>query len=483
MVENSRLALPELSEQIKDAFQQWDKPYREASPLIESLLFREVNPGPVKNPRSALNRLLLELLDHFQGDETRFADTLRMRYGDGRTVRETANYFNVEEGTVQKRQAAGWEEAARIFQQKEQALLNEIHQRLFEKLESPTYSQLWGVDEHIQTLTDLITDPDGPQIIAIEGIGGIGKTSLTNALMRHLIETDVIGHGQFMGCAWVTARRTSLSVGGLTQESAQPILTSHALIDGICGQLFTEEGRPIGLEPEQLFSMLKHRLAEQPHLIVVDNLETVEDVAVLFETLRQLIGPTRIVLTTRQNLFNEPDVYHFAIPSLSEAYALELVRAEAHQRNLALLAKASDDELRPIYKTVGGNPLALRLVVGQTHIHALQDVLADLTAAQGKPIENLYTHIYWLAWNALDEAAREAWLLMPIANGEGLNLSHLADIAEIPSPDLRNALDQLVTLNLVDRRGDLTQSRYTIHPLTRTFLQNQVLKWGEKVPA
>jgi hypothetical protein len=35
----------------------------------------------------------------------------------------------------------------------------------------------------------------------------------------------------------------------------------------------------------------------------------------------------------------------------------------------------------------------------------------------------------------------------------------------------------LVLLNLVDARGGLHERRYTIHSLTRTFLQEQVAKW------
>lgn len=144
-----------------------------------------------------------------------------------------------------------------------------------------------------------------------------------------------------------------------------------------------------------------------------------------------------------------------------------------------MLAEAPDDALHPIYKTVGGNPLALRLVVGQTHIHALHDVLNDLTEAKGKPIESLYTYIYWNAWSALDEPAREAWLLMPLVNGSGMSVAQLADFSEMATDDLRDAVNQLVTLNLIEHQRDLHESRYTTHSLTRSFLQAQVLKWGQ----
>jgi hypothetical protein len=36
---------------------------------------------------------------------------------------------------------------------------------------------------------------------------------------------------------------------------------------------------------------------------------------------------------------------------------------------------------------------------------------------------------------------------------------------------------RLVGLNLVDSVGGLTERRFTIHNLTRSFLQEQVLRW------
>jgi len=55
----------------------------------------------------------------------------------------------------------------------------------------------------------------------------------------------------------------------------------------------------------------------------------------------------------------------------------------------------------------------------------------------------------------------------------------LAGVSKIEHTPLRQALDKLVTLNLVDSRGDdLNQRRYTIHSLTRTFLHEQVVQWS-----
>jgi hypothetical protein len=227
----------------------------------------------------------------------------------------------------------------------------------------------------------------------------------------------------------------------------------------------------------QLLTVLRPRLKTTPHLIVIDNLETLVDVESLLPTLQDLANPTKFVLTSRKSYYSEPNLYHFPVPELSEPDALRLIRQEATVSNLPVLAASADDVLRPIYQTVGGNPLALRLVVGQIHIHTLESILHDLRSARGQPVEQLYTFIYRQFWDNLDSLSRQVLLVMPLANPQGDDLEYIAEVGDIAVGDLRQALNKLVTLNLVDARGGLNDRRYSIHSLTRTFLQEQIARW------
>jgi len=313
-------------------------------------------------------------------------------------------------------------------------------------------------------------------LIAIEGMGGIGKTALADTLARHLM-----GGHQWQDFAWVTARQQVFNGGGAIKPMAKPALTTDALIDALVKQLSSTEIGTSMLSLEQKRTILQQRLRAQPHLIVIDNLETLLDVESLLGLLRELANPTKFLLTSRVSRFHETDIFHFALPELHEAAALALVRQEAHVRNLPDLTTASDADLQAIYATVGGNPLALRLVVGQTHIHPLPRVLANLRTAQGYRVEQLYRYIYWHAWGNLDSAAQQTLLLMPLVTEAGGDLDYLAQMAAptgLSVTAVSDALERLVALSLVDSRGGLHERRYTIHALTRTFLQEQVLKWN-----
>ncbi|MCA9871074.1 MAG: hypothetical protein KC487_11955, partial [Anaerolineae bacterium] len=126
---------------------------------------------------------------------------------------------------------------------------------------------------------------------------------------------------------------------------------------------------------------------------------------------------------------------------------------------------------------VGGNPLALRLVVGQTLVHDLPAILESLRSARGQTVDQLYTFIYRGAWQRLDETAQRVLLAMPLVPPPGRDAAFLSQVSGLAIGAIHDALNTLVRLNLVDRGGDLHGSRYSIHALTRTFLLEQVAKW------
>jgi hypothetical protein len=190
-----------------------------------------------------------------------------------------------------------------------------------------------------------------------------------------------------------------------------------------------------------------------------------------------LVKPSKFLLTTRESLFGEADIAHTPVPQLSALDAVRLIRHEARARNLTHVLAVGDEELRPIYTTAGGNPLALRLIVGHLHTFALADVLADMQAKRGLGINNLYRHIYRRAWDSLNEGERQTLLAMLLVPESGAPLAYLEQVnAALTTDELRNALNHLVTISLVDRRGALNEACYTIHNLTRTFL-HEVIEW------
>jgi hypothetical protein len=114
-------------------------------------------------------------------------------------------------------------------------------------------------------------------------------------------------------------------------------------------------------------------------------------------------------------------------------------------------------------------------VIGQICVLPLPLVLENLKQARGKKTDELYTYIYWQAWQTMDAVSRQLLLVMPLAQ-DG-TLAQLIALSDLDANDVNQALEQLMALSLVEVRGDLQQHRYRIHRLTETFLLNEVVKW------
>lgn len=465
----SHISIEKLHKDVHQALKIWDQESLKESPLSDLGLYHQLLRQGY-NIRKATNKVIFEGLGVLEKDDPPQADLLRKRFIDRKTVFEVASHLNQSPSHIHYRQKKAIRHLAQKLKEMEETAIKARQEVLNKRLEYPTYSNLIGIEEHLSTLRQVLMEPKRPWIVSIGGIGGIGKTSLADALLRKMI-----GQGLFDDFGWVNARQEILDIGGNIQRVNQPALTVKGLVEQLVRQLlgFT----PAQLSGEQALEALRHRLKERAHLIVIDNLETMRDVESLLPTLRPLSNPTKFLLTSRESLYGKQGVYHFIVPPLIASNGLRLVREEASEQNLLHLAKATDEDLQPIYETVGGNPLALRLVVGQTHMDHLDVILDDLKVARGEKAEVLYSYIYRRAWDKLDEVTRQAFMFMPLALDQGSELEFLQIATGLDYRDLRGALNLLVTLNLVNFRGEFAERRYTIHNLTRTFLQKQVIKW------
>lgn len=469
----TKLTFAELRKQVQLALRQWHSTSKRTSPLASLRIYQQLRQKEMTSEHEVTNLLLYQCLQLLKEQNTRDEHILRRSVVDGKLNDMVAIEINVANSTFYRYKKNAVTRIAEILWMLEHTNQDDYQSRLLARLAPPSNNQLLGIEKHVQSLVDLLTNESKPWIVSISGMGGIGKTTLADAVVRAMIT-----RGQVQELGWVTAKQSVLQWHGKLQQVEAPALTLDKLAEELCTQLLDERMTPPPNSPRNAVTLLRGALKARPHLVVIDNLETVADIESLVDTLRELAMPTKFLLTSRESLFHQPEIHHYAVPELDETLAIDLIRKEAQARNLVPLQQASDQELLPIVDAAGGNPLALRLIVGQTYIHPLPVILENLKKARGEHIENLYTYIYRQSWDRLDEISRSVLVAMPLVPPSGAELSQLVQISQIAEDQIVRALDQLVRINLVDVRGDLYQRRYSIHNLTRTFLHEQVLQWA-----
>ncbi len=472
------VASDRLQENVLQALNNWHQPNRQESPILGLYLYRKALEEHRGNIQQATNQVLRQAIKRLERDNDEYATVLRCRYLDNEKVESAASRMNISEATFHRKRNEALPLLTKTLLRMEQKERSRYLTEMAARLAPSTYVQYFGREAWIKNLIELLETPTVPWIIAVAGIGGIGKTSLVDAVARQMIERPI-----FYEIGWVTARQSIFNAGGSILPVTEPSLSTAALVEKLCVQLIPGYLSGIQRSQEESLAMLEQRLKSASHLIIIDNLETLIDIQTLLPLLRRLGNPTKFLLTTRHSLYDEADLYHLKVPELIWKEALGLMRWEAKQRNIQSVLAASDVDLYPIFETVGGNPLALRLIIGLLHRHPLQGILTDLLSARGNQVEALYTYIYGQAWQQLGLVEQDVMVAMPLISEEGGRFDLLAAMCELDEGTLRQALDTLVTLNLVEARGDLFERRYTIHSLTRAFLHEQVIRWQQREEA
>lgn len=459
---------------LEEALKQWHNPDQDV-PLDPWLPYlsrkaKATLQEKVNNKFRATNQLLFDLLEELNESNPEAADLLKARYIDDKTGFAVANSLGISESGFYRRRREAIKALAELAYTLETNIRTNHITRLKNRLEPSSYHQLFGSTELRYKLVKLLHSQPDIRLFCLTGIGGIGKTSLADALVRDLIDL-----GSFEEIVWITARQHQFAPWGEIQATEKPVLTAEQFLQAVDFQLCDPSSLPPPVN--QILPALKRRMARQSHLIILDNLETTADYHELLPVLRELSQSAWCLLTSRFSLHEYGDVHTTNLAELDPASADAFIRDEARRRGIEELVGAPAETTDDIRHIAGGNPLALKLIIGQVQVRSLPRVLTDLSEARGQQVEALYEFIYRQAWDLLDEITRRVFVAMPLAARSGTTLAHLAALTGFEEEALYPALDLLIRLSLVDVGGTLTERRYHIHRLTETFLHKQVLKW------
>jgi len=468
MSESYNVAMPDnFPSHIHQALKSWHKPHAEDE-LDTLLLTRQMRAKRDSvSPRLVSNQILIEGLDYLKPVNPEAFDLLQRRFLNKETAREIAYRFNVGEDVIYQRQRAAIEQLSQVIWQQEMELRQHQAQRIATRLEPPTYTKLFGMTQAISEVRAKLEHRAAPWILALEGMGGIGKTSLADALARELAYSV-----HFQDIAWVSVRQRLFRLSGAIESLPKaPNLTLAMLVDQLIDQFElgdlkrqTDAAKLIGVQ-----AYLKAR----PNLVIVDNLETVDDYRALVMRLRELMNPSKFLITTRYSLRGESDVYIVPLQGLSFENTVQLVRYEAETQGLLELATAPDAMLEPIYTLTHGNPLATKLVVGQVHTFALSAVLERLREVADQPTSELLDFLYADAWRILDQKQRQVLQAMLLTPESGGHIEQISAASGLDMGETASCLHRLATLSLVNVTGGLNERRYVLHHLTHTFVAHQ----------
>jgi hypothetical protein len=421
--------------------------------------------------RAAIKKMVSTALDALRARAPKPARLIAERYIEQARRKELASERGQSsENPVKYEQRKALDglarELARLEDEARRVRIRRIANRLEWEIPAQRFGQAHKEIEALAALRD-------HAVVALVGMGGLGKTSLADALVRALSTRP-----DFADIVWASARTSYFEPadGHVHEAERVPVLNLEQLAVEIAGPLGIVDAHL--LAPQSCLAAVRERLKDKPILVVVDNLESIQNFGVLAPELLRLAGPSKFLLTSRQTVPGLAGVQIVRMDELSEVDVVTLVRHVAQQSGAADLAAAGDGDLRVVYRFTGGNPLAVKLIAGQAVWFPLQRLLEDLREARSASADELYRYVYWRSWRALSDAGRDLLRMMPlVASTNGADFDYLLAGSGLAEADARRALVELINASLVEKIGAVQAPRYRIHRLTETFLTREVLGW------
>jgi tetratricopeptide (TPR) repeat protein/transcriptional regulator with XRE-family HTH domain len=304
-----------------------------------------------------------------------------------------------------------------------------------------------------------------PALIAISGMGGVGKSALAVQAAHRLADAGAFPDGQI----YVNLHGATPGLSPLTAE------------DALCRMLRSLGAGPaaIPLQLDEAAARFRSLTARRRLLVVLDNARGADQVRPLLPG-----GPSCAVLvTSRQVLATLEGAWQLHLNVLPERQALELLGRIAGAERIAL----EPDAAASVVRRCGGLPLAIR--IAGAHLAARLDLSLPVLAARIASTADRLRVLdagdmavgacFDVSLRALrespdevDRAAAATFGLLSLPDGPSFSVAAAARLADQPEPAAQALAERLVDAQLLDA---VRPGRYQFHDLVRLFAREHAL--------
>jgi len=317
---------------------------------------------------------------------------------------------------------------------------------------------LFGREYELQTVLEVLNCSQ--PLLAIEGMAGVGKTTLAiEVAYQALHGPEASPAPLFNAVIWISAR-THLDQKHWLSEILNTV--ARVLDYPSVAQLGFDEKR----------TRIHQLLRVHQTLIVIDNFDTIDDPALL-NWIQRLPLSSKILITSRDAQLL-PETWTLHLTGLHSEGTLDLIRFFAQKLELAVAAESSTRELLDLVRITRGNPQAIAMMLGYAKGHGLS--LSQALAGLDGP-GDVVVQLFLQGWEALTgrPAARQTLLALLFFAGSASSPS-IGAVAMLEHTQQESVLARLVELSFVEmyRSSEETRTRYGLHPLAHAFLMTRL---------
>ena len=315
----------------------------------------------------------------------------------------------------------------------------------------PDYTRLVGRESELKTLLEWLSFEHPTPRIAIEGMGGVGKTTLLLDVAHRCLQTSQ-NAPWFESIIFTSAKTQQITACGILPRFRQ---------ERTLGKIFQTIARTLQVcdtpaaSFEEAWEQIHHALEKVRTLLIVDNLETHQQQEDILSFLYDLPATVKVVLTSRELT---PFATTIRLTALSQPEAIDFIQQQAEEKGVPL----NGEQPQLLYQTTAGIPAAIVYAISQLAAgYRFDDVSPRLTKPTGD-----FSRFYFQSSLQPLQGTPAHQLLMALALFAKPPVREaLCAVAAVTEP----AADSLARLQQLSLIG-CQQERYTMLPLTRGFV-------------
>lgn len=292
-----------------------------------------------------------------------------------------------------------------------------------------------------------LRQPQGKRLVALVGMGGIGKTTIAEHLAHDL--------------------RSHFADGVLWAYVAG---TEPLDILGGWAQAYNYDFSGLS-DVENRAAAVRGVLADKQTLIVLDDVRSLSRVRPL------LVGGQRsaVLLTTRDlDVANALNAQIYPIEEMTPGDGVQLLERILGADRVA----AEQDAAQEICELLQNLPLAVEITAQRLHSRPrrrLADMAERLQSVQDRLdlaiSDRAVRTSFMVSWESLDGALRQVFALLAVFEGRSFAAPALAALADL---DVYTAEDRLFALTALSLLNEEEEDRYRQHPLLADFAREQL---------
>lgn len=256
-------------------------------------------------------------------------------------------------------------------------------------------------DQLEKALKNQLLNLERHPVITLTGPGGIGKTTLTLAVVEQIATSSDCPYEVIL---WMSSRDVDLLDSGPKPVRAK-VVTKEAISDSSADLMNPSNRKDKGFNSKMFFEKCLSEGAAGTTLFILDNFETVEDPVEVYRWVdAHLKHPNKVLITTRFRDFQGD--YPIEIHGMNDSEALRLIDQEAGRLGISDLI--SKDYAHGIIDESDGHPYVIKILLGQ--VSKENRAVSPERIIAGS--DQLLTALFERTYLGLSPAAQRVFLLL-----------------------------------------------------------------------